>query len=129
MDLWKAGIIKKRFAEFKSTEDYKIALELGRSIISQESRSMGNPIDLEHQGISANEYEVSSSDKTTDQDVFKVYLTGYGSEVHGTYVIFEVFQLIALWADKKHKLEVLKLLRTINETANLINKSALFLFA
>ena len=118
MDLWKAGITKKQLHDFKGTEDYRIALELGRSIISQYSRSTSFPVDLEHQGISANDYEVSSSDKTTDQDVFKVYLTGYGNDVHGTYTIFEVFQLIALWADKKHKLEVLKLLRTINEYAN-----------
>ena len=119
MDLWKAKIAKKRFAEFKSTHDYEIALELGKSIISQESRPMGNPIGLEDQEFSDLEY-----DKPIEEKIFLTYNEGYGNEVHGTYVPFEVFQLIALWADKKHKLEVLKLLRTINEYANVHKISA-----
>lgn len=42
---------------------------------------------------------------------------GFGKKVQGTYVPFPVFQLIALWADKRHKLEVLVLLANINEKA------------
>ena len=41
-----------------------------------------------------------------------------------SYVPFKVFQLIALWADKKHKLAILDLLEQISTHANLINRSA-----
>lgn len=124
MDLWKAKITKKRFAEFKSTHDYEIALELGKTIISRESRPMGFPIGLEDQEFVDLEYEETKYDKSIEEKVFLTYNEGYGNEVRGTYVLFEVFQLIALWADKKHKLEVLKLLRTINEYANIHEISA-----
>ena len=49
---------------------------------------------------------------------------GIGKRFHGSYVPFRVFQIIALWADKKHKLAVLDLLEQINTYANLINRSA-----
>lgn len=48
-----------------------------------------------------------------------VFIKGFGREVHGTYVPFPVFQIIALWADKRHKMEVLKPLRTINDKNNI----------
>lgn len=41
----------------------------------------------------------------------------YGNDVRGTYVPFPVFQLVALWADKRHKAAVLVLLANINEKA------------
>ena len=92
MDLWKAGIIKKRFAEFKSTEDYELCLEYLH----------------EH-------YQM---------DGFPVYKRGYGSEVHGTYVPFPLFQIIALWANKKHKFSLLESLTYINDIANAKDISA-----
>ena len=49
---------------------------------------------------------------------------GIGKRFHGSYVPFRVFQIIALWADKKHKLAILDLLEQINTYANLINRSA-----
>ena len=119
MDLWRTGITKKQLYDFKGTEDYKIALELGKSIISQDSGLTSFPGSPEDQEFVDLEY-----DKSIEEKVFLTYNEGYGNEVRGTYVLFEVFQLIALWADKKHKLEVLKLLRTINEYANVHNISA-----
>lgn len=48
------------------------------------------------------------------KDEVSYYLNkGFGRKLKGSYVPFRVFQLIALWADKKHKMEVLKPLRTI----------------
>lgn len=63
---------------------------------------------------------------TLDDEISYKLSSGYGNNVKGSYVPFEVFQLIALWADKKHKMEVLKLLRTINETAKHIKVKTIF---
>ena len=57
-------------------------------------------------------------------NIFKCYIKGYGKRIRGTFVPFKVFQLIALWADSEHKIEVLDLLEQINTYANLINHSA-----
>lgn len=124
MDLWRTGITKKQLYDFKGTEDYKIALELGKSIISQDSGLTSFPGSPEDQEFVDLEYEETKYEKSIEEKVFLTYNEGYGNEVRGTYVLFEVFQLIALWADKKHKLEVLKLLRTINEYANVHDISA-----
>ena len=51
-------------------------------------------------------------------DGFPIYNRGYGSEVRGTYVPFPIFQVIALWADKKHKFSLLESLTYINDIAN-----------
>ena len=85
---------------FKTTDDYKICLE-----IQTKNRSNGNP--LEH-----------------SEDGFITYHEGYGNDVRGTYVPFRCFQLVALWADKRHKLEVLELLESINNKANETHISA-----
>ena len=85
---------------FKQTEDFKLCIEFLANMGPTEIRG------------------------TLDDEISYKLSSGYGNDVKGSYVPFEVFQLIALWADKKHKMEVLKLLRTINETANLINRSA-----
>lgn len=61
---------------------------------------------------------------TLDDEISYKLSGGYGNDVKGSYVPFKIFQLIALWADKKHKLAVLDLLEQINTYANLINHSA-----
>ena len=51
-------------------------------------------------------------------DEFHCYNAGYGSDVSGTYAPFPIFQIIALWADKKHKFSILESLSYINDIAN-----------
>ena len=111
LNLHRSGITKQYFANFKSTEDYKVALELGERLISNENDTIGNPI-------------VSLNLKDIEKFIFRNFKKGYGKRVQGTYTPFKIFQLIALWADKKHKLAILDLLEQINTYANLINRSA-----
>lgn len=61
---------------------------------------------------------------TLKDEISYEFSSGYGNAVKGSYVPFRVFQLIALWADKKHKLAILELLEQINIQANLMNVSA-----
>ena len=93
----------KEIEAFKHIDDYEVAIEITRDISLQEN--------LE-----------ASTD--ANSDVFIIYNEGFGDNVKGSYAIFEVFQLVALWVDKKHKSEVLKLLKAINEVANAIDRSA-----
>ena len=92
---------KKELDMFKRTDDWKLVIELGKQMIS---RSPGNPGDLTNSEIEAY--------------MLRVYHDDYGNDVKGTYVPYRVFQLVALWADKKHKLAILELLESINERAN-----------
>lgn len=57
-------------------------------------------------------------------DFFVEYKTGFGENVRSAYAPFKIFQIVALWIDKKHLLEVLDLLERINEYANLNGTSA-----
>ena len=111
LNLHRSGFTKQSFANFKSTSDYNVALELGKRLIHQRKDGIGFPIP-------------SSDDKYVENFIFPNYRKGYGKRVQGTYTPFKVFQLIALWADKKHKLAILDLLEQINTHANLINRSA-----
>lgn len=97
---------KKDLDMFKRTEDYAIAIEITRNIMEKqsESRSPGKSGDLSRIEIEAY--------------MLRIYHEGYGNDVRGTYVPFRVFQLVALWADKRHKLAILELLENINENAN-----------
>lgn len=92
MDLWKAKITKKRFADFKGTEDFQLCIEY-------------------------------MNDHYPSEEI-RVYNKGFGGEVHGTYVPFPVFQIIALWADKRHKMAFIDSLSYINDLANLKTISA-----
>lgn len=54
-------------------------------------------------------YEPSLSE--IENFLFIEYNKGYGrEEARGTYTPVKVFQVIALWADKKHKLAILDLI-------------------
>lgn len=44
LNLHRSGITKQYFANFKSTEDYKVALEFGERLIFNENDTIGNPI-------------------------------------------------------------------------------------
>ena len=94
---------RKDIEAFKHIDDYRVAIEITRDIALQENLEASTDINSE---------------------VFIVYNEGYGDDVKGSYAVFEVFQLVALWADKKHKVEVLKLIKVINEAANALNVSA-----
>ena len=101
MDLYKSGQIKKRFNYFKETSDYQ-------QLLQHHIGSAGKPADL----------------KDIEKQVFREYSVNYGNEVKGTYCCFEDFQIIALWADKTHLYAILDLLKTINDYANSIDRSA-----
>lgn len=61
---------------------------------------------------------------TLNDEISYKLSSGYGNKVKGSYTVFRVFQIIALWADKKHKIAILELLEQINTVANLLNVSA-----
>ena len=86
--------------DFKRTEDFQVCVEYMNQL---------NVRDI--------------PDVLNDEISYKLN-KGIGKQFHGSYVPFRVFQLIALWADKKHKLAILDLLEQINTHANLIHKSA-----
>ena len=99
----------KNINYFYETDDYENALKIGMKTISLNNGSENRVVD----------------DTTNIHSyVFRCYMKGYGKRVQGTFVPFKVFQLIALWADAEHKIEVLELLERINTYANLVNKSA-----
>lgn len=122
-------------SDFKrSGDDYRLVLEIGKemllkefskkarkSSISNDSQEVKSPEisgDLEHQ-------EIFPSLSQIEKFIFQEYNQGYGTEfIHGTFVPFKAFQIIALWADKTHKLAVLDLIAKINEKANLDGRSA-----
>ena len=86
--------------DFKTNEDYQFCVEYMK-------------------GHTCPEIRVNMNDEVS------YYLNkGFGRKLKGSYVPFRVFQIIALWADKKHKLAILDLLEQINTYANLINRSA-----
>lgn len=89
-----------KMKDFKRTEDFQFCLEY-----------------MQTQGGG----DISSTLK--DEVSYKLS-SGYGNDVKGSYTVFRVFQLIALWADKKHKLAILELLEQINIQANILNVSA-----
>lgn len=63
--------------------------------------------------------------KEIEDFLFIDYNKGYGAEeIRGTYTPIKVFQIIALWADKKHKLAILDLIWEINEKAIMDKLSA-----
>ena len=111
LNLHRSGFTKQYLNNFKSTSDYNVALELGKRMILQRNDSTGFPVE-------------SSHPKDVENFIFRNYKKDYGVRVQGTFTPFKVFQLIALWADKKHKLAILDLLEQINTHANLIHKSA-----
>ena len=89
---------RREINDFKRTYDYQIAIELTRELM----KNNGSELSLE-------EIETCMT---------RIYNEGYGNNVKGTYVPFRVFQLVALWADKRHKLELLNSLSHINDVAN-----------
>lgn len=99
----------KNINHFYATDDYENALKIGAKIITSNN-------DSENRAV--------KESKDVHQYIFKCCIKGYGKRIRGTFVPFKVFQLIALWADSEHKIEVLDLLEQINTYANLINHSA-----
>lgn len=91
---------KKDIDMFRRTNDWNLAIELGKQMISRFPGYPGDP----------NKVEIESF-------ILRVYQEGFGNDVKGSYVPYRVFQLVALWADKKHKLAILELLENINENA------------
>ena len=85
-DVGRMNGINKKLSDFKATDDYKLCLEIQ-----------------------------SRKQKDASDDIFITYNEGYGNDVKGSYTSFQTFQLIALWVDKRHKLDILDLIRT-NET-------------
>ena len=78
-------------SHFKATEDYNLSVEYMHKLCPTEIRG------------------------TLDDEISYKLGYGYGNDVKGSYTIFRIFQLIALWVDKKHKFEILELLETIND--------------
>lgn len=99
----------KNINHFYATDDYENALKIGVKIITSNNDSENRAVEKL---------------KDVHQYIFKCYIKGYGKRIRGTFAPFKVFQLIALWADSEHKIEVLDLLEQINTYANLINRSA-----
>lgn len=114
--------IKKKLHDFKKTEDFSQALEYGREFLASKPSSFPDGLDIE--GIGKNIDINSLDDETVEKLIFYTFNKNCKVEEKGTYVPFKVFQLIALWADSKHKMAVLDLLERINEKANTLNVSA-----
>lgn len=131
--------------EFKrSGEDYQLVLTLGKEMLiamrkeelmkheitNQNQNCIGcsdeklpssiNPIPpFNYGGMETQEKPIPEpSLKEIEDFLFIDYNKGYGAEeIRGTYTPIKVFQIIALWADKKHKLAILDLIWEINEKA------------
>ena len=102
-DIARANGKKTDIEAFKRTTDYEVSVEITKDVSLR---------------------EITDASTYANSDVFIIYNEGFGDNVRGSYAIFEVFQLVALWIDKKHKYEILKLLKAINEVANAIDRSA-----
>lgn len=139
-------------SEFKrSGEDYELVLNIGKEeLISKRKSEMKNhevhqrtkdsvdnegekPSDQKGQAplFIYGEAEIQSKEpyepslREIENFLFIEYNKGYGrEEVRGTYTPIKAFQIIALWADKKHKLAILDLIWQINEKAILDQVSA-----
>ena len=107
LDVSRANGKEIKIYKFKLTNDYELALDYCRNEI------------LKSRGGSDN-----LKDSDVESYMMWIWMEGFGNDVKGTYTPFEVFHLVALWIDKKHKMEVLKLLKAINEHANLKGVSA-----
>ena len=94
---------RREINDFRKTNDFSIAIEITRGIIKK-TEPPENPVGLTNTEIEAY--------------MMRHYNEGYGDSVKGMYVPFRVFQLVALWADKRHKLAILELIENINENAN-----------
>ena len=125
MDLYKAGITKKRIAEFKGRNQYIQALRIGQRYL-YEHRNLNNyePMDFPIGLLTNNIDEMSNDDIEKLHAMIFITYNNVGDDVKGTYTPFKVFQVVALWADDKHLFEVLELLESINNVANVTNKSA-----
>lgn len=130
-DTTKPGKKRRDINNFKkATKDYKRVLKLGKEMILSERNEhlikLGSseiPLTSSFSMIVPNdENELSLNE--VERYIFINYNEGYGKKVSGTYSPFKIFQIIALWADKKHLLAVLDLLEKMNEKANFLNVSA-----
>ena len=99
-DIGRLNDHEKKLKQFKQTDDFKLCINYMK--------------------------DKGGEDKfpTLNDEISYKLSEGYGNDVKGSYTMFRVFQIIALWADKKHKLAVLELLEQINTVANLLNVSA-----
>lgn len=97
---------QKHIAHFKRVSDYKVAIEITEDIMRNEANREGV---RNHTPFTASEIEAY---------MLREFGSEFSNATRGTYVPFRVFQLIALWIDKKHKFAILKLLENINENAN-----------
>ena len=94
---------RKQFSHFKVTEDYNNALDYCADELTKKGGK-----------------EISATLTKAEIEAYMLREFGpeFGNDVRGTYVPFRVFQLVALWADKRHKLAILELIENINENAN-----------
>lgn len=124
---------KKRrdFDKFRqSGDDYERVISLGKEMLIAEKTEQPfiqgrskTPSDSSQTSIKTQPiYEPTLME--VERYIFINYNEGYGKKISGMYAPFKIFQLIALWADKKHILAVLELLEKMNEKANLIHVSA-----
>ena len=122
LDVARINKIKKDIDKFKHTDNYREAIEYGIKMIREEPpRKSG--------GSSTNVFPIPIDGKEITEElvekvIFHVLNNDCKEEEKGTYVPFKVFQLVALWADSKHKMAVINLLEKINEKANTLDVSA-----
>lgn len=95
----------KQLSDFRrSVHDYEAAIEATESLMREE--------------MSGSMYPATPTKAEIEAYMLREFGPEFGNDVRGTYVPFRVFQLVALWADKRHKLAILELIENINENAN-----------
>lgn len=130
-DTTEPGKKRRAFDKFRqSGDDYERVISLGREMLIAEKMNQTYIQGQSETSLNSSQtpvkntsiYEPSLID--VERYIFINYNEGYGRKISGTYAPFKIFQLIALWADKKHILSVLELLEKMNEKANLMHVSA-----
>lgn len=103
---------------------YQNALDIGKKLILSKEGFPALSGNQEHM----KSIEISNINELLTSDIERAIFVrchkGFDNELRGTYVPFRIFQIIAIWADKKHLAAVLVLLEKLNDKANLLNKSA-----
>lgn len=116
-----------KLKDFKATDDWKLALEFGRRTILEQYRKSDTAASSENSNENLETSQGGISPLASNSEIETQILSIYGNEytkAKGSYVPYRVFQLVALWADKRHKLEVLEFLQALNENANAKQENA-----
>lgn len=64
---------------------------------------------------SGNDIDQGKNSYLNEKAIFVSSNKGLNNELRGTYVPFRIFQIIAIWADKKHLAAILVLLEKLND--------------